>query len=210
MSPVRAKRSKPIIGLSGGIGAGKSAVAEILGSLGAAVIDSDRLSHEVMCEPDVVATLRSWWGHSVLTVDGVPDRRAIAAIVFKDSAELTKLEELLYPRIHDRREVLVDRYDADAAVRAIVLDAPKLYEASLEGLCDSVIFVDADWQVRVKRVGASRGWDEAELRRREKLQFPLDQKRANADYCVTNHSRIDELRSEVNRVFSSIVASFSA
>ncbi len=210
MSPVRAKRSKPIIGLSGGIGAGKSAVAEILGSLGAAVIDSDRLSHEVMREPDVVATLRRWWGDSVLTVEGVPDRRAIAAIVFKDPAELTKLEELLYPRIHDRREVLVDRYDADAAVRAIVLDAPKLYEAGLEGLCDSVIFVDADWQVRVKRVGASRGWDEAELRRREKLQFPLDQKRANADYCVTNHSRIDELRSEVNRVFSSIVAPFSA
>lgn len=210
MSPVRAKRSKPIIGLSGGIGAGKSAVAEILGSLGAAVIDSDRLSHEVMREPDVVATLRRWWGDSVLTVEGVPDRRAIAAIVFKDPAELTKLEGLLYPRIHDRREVLVDRYDADAAVRAIVLDAPKLYEAGLEGLCDSVIFVDADWQVRVKRVGASRGWDEAELRRREKLQFPLDHKRANADYCVTNHSRIDELRSEVNRVFSSIVAPFSA
>ena len=105
---------------------------------------------------------------------------------------------------------MVDRYDADAEVRAIVFDAPKLYEAGLGAACDAVIFVDADWQVRVNRVGASRGWDEAELRRREKLQFPLDQKRTNADYCVTNHSRIDELRSEVNRVFSSIVAPFSA
>ncbi|MFH1107853.1 MAG: dephospho-CoA kinase [Planctomycetota bacterium] len=206
LTRVRAKRSKPIIGLTGGIGAGKSSVARILQSLGAAVIDSDRIAHEELAAPEVIATLRAWWGDEVCPSSNGVDRKALATIVFNDPAELDRLEKLLYPRIHRRREQLVAGYQADPAVRAIVLDAPKLYEAGLGDYCDAVIFVEADWSVRVRRVAASRGWTEDELRRRENLQNLLDTKRANADHVVINHANLDQLRTEVERVFASVLA----
>jgi len=208
LSRVRAKRIKPIIGLVGGIGAGKSSVARVLQSLGAAVIDSDRLAHDELADPEVIATLRGWWGDKVCPSDEV-DRKALASIVFSDPHELDRLEKLLYPRIHRRRERLVAGYNADPAVRAIVLDAPKLYEAGLGDYCDAVIFVAADWSVRVRRVAASRGWTEEELRRRENLQNSLDTKRANADHVVINHSSLDQLRIDVERIFFSVLAAFA-
>ena len=85
----------------------------------------------------------------------------------------------------------------------------KLYEAGLHELCDAVIFVDADWAARVERVAAARGWTEDELRRRENLLNPLDRKRTIADHVVVNHSSIGALRSEVERVFSSVLATFT-
>lgn len=207
MSRVYPKRIKPIIGLVGGIGAGKSSVARVLQSLGAAVIDSDRLAHEELTSPEVIATLRDWWGDKVCRSDHV-DRRALASIVFNDPAELGRLEKLLYPRIHCLRERLVAGYNADRMVRAIVLDAPKLYEAGLGDYCDAVIFVEADWSDRVRRVAASRGWSEEELKRRENLQNSLDTKRTNADYVVINHSSLDQLRTDVERIFYSVLAAF--
>ena len=203
---VRGARAKPIIGLVGGIGAGKSTVARLLESLGAAVIDSDRLAHEELARPESVARLRKWWGDGILGTDGSVNRRKIAEIVFHDPAELKKLEDFLYPRIHRIREDWVDRYLADPAVTAIVLDAPKLYEAGLGEYCDAVIFVNADWPVRRERVRVTKGWPEAELRNRENLQIPLDDKKAKADYIVVNSSGRDELRREVERVFSEILA----
>ena len=208
LSRGRGKRNKPIIGLVGGIGAGKSSVARVLQSLGAAVIDSDRLAHDELADPEVIATLRGWWGDEVCPSDEV-DRKALASIVFDDRHELDRLEKLLYPRIHRRRERLVDGFNADPAVRAVVLDAPKLYEAGLGDYCDAVIFVAADWPVRVGRVAALRGWTEEELRRRENLQNSLDTKRANADHVVINHSSMDQLRTDVERIFSSVLATFA-
>ncbi len=203
------KRTKPIIGIVGGIGAGKSVVARMLEALGAAVIDSDRLSHEELGQPEVVATLRRWWGDSVLDASGKPQRGAIAKIVFSDAAECARLEQLLYPRIERRREELLARYFVDTKVKAIALDAPKLIEAGLYELCDAVVFVDAERSVRLGRARRARGWTEAEVDRRENLQKPLDIKRAIADHVVTNHSDFDTLRSQITRVFSLILVSFA-
>ncbi len=208
MSQVPQKRNKPIIGLVGGVGAGKSSVARILASLGSAVIDSDRLAHEELADPQVAAELRGWWGGEICRPDGTVDRKAVASIVFADRAQLERLEQLLYPRLHRRRETLVAGYDADPAVRGIVLDAPKLYEAGLGAYCDAVIFVEADRAERVRRVGASRGWSQEELQRREGLQDSLDVKKANADYVINNQTDMEALGSEVGRVFASILAAF--
>jgi dephospho-CoA kinase len=209
LSRARPKLKTPIIGLAGGIGSGKTAVAEILGSLGAAVIDFDRLAHEGLCAPGVAATLCEWWGKGVRTPDGRVDRRAIAAIVFENPGELARLEKLLYPGVVRRSRELIARFTADPAVKAVVLDAPKLLEAGLDELCDELIFVEADWSVRVQRVKESRGWTEEDLRRRENLQNPLDIKKASADHVVINHSGIDALQSQVERLFSSVLASYA-
>lgn len=202
-------RSKPVIGLAGGIGAGKSVVANVLRALGAAVIDSDRMAHEELDDPEVVTRLRDWWGDSVCPAGHATDRRVIASIVFANAAELSRLEGLLYPRLARRREELLARYERDPRVLAVVLDSPKLYEAGLDSLCDAVIYVDADRAVRLKRLEASRGWTEAELDKREKLLNPLDRKKAVADHVVVNHSRITELRPELERILSAVTAAFT-
>lgn len=207
LSRTRQTPRKPIIGLAGGIGAGKSLAARILQTLGAAVIDFDQLSHEQLRDPEVVDTLRRWWGRSVLTAAGQVDRTAVAEIVFDDPAALVQLEKLLYPGIGRRRQELMAAYAVDSAVKAIVLDAPKLFEAGLSELCDDIVFVEAEFAVRVQRVRESRGWTEAELIRREKLLNPLDIKKANTDYVVVNHFSIEDLQAQLERVFSSVLAS---
>ena len=202
----RTKRTKPIIGLVGGIGSGKSAVASVLQSLGATVIDSDRLAHAELNRPEVVETIRAWWGDKVCRSDGQVDRKAVGAIVFADAAQLDRLEKLLYPRLHRQRELLVSEYERAPAVRAVVLDAPKLYEAGLGDYCDAVIFVDAPRAQRVRRVRATRGWSEEELDRRERLQDSLDRKKGSADYVITNDSSLEDLQASVTRVFSQLLA----
>ncbi len=206
LSQARAKK-KPIIGLAGGIGAGKTLVAGMLESLGARVIDFDRLAHEELCSPDVLATLRSWWGDSVCSAEGKVDRQAVASIVFAEPDELGRLEGLLYPRIGRCCEQLLAASAADPGVKAMVLDAPKLFEAGLNELCDTVIFVEADFSDRARRVAESRGWTEQELIRRENLQNPLDTKKAVADHVVINQSGADVLREQVAHVFSLVLAS---
>lgn len=208
--PLIGKTSKkPIIGLTGGIGSGKSTVAEAMRSLGAAVIDADAQVHEELKNPRVVDCLREWWGNEVVASDGTSNRQVIARIVFDNPAELKRLENLLYPRLAVRREALLKEFMADPNVSAVVLDAPKLYEAGLNEACDVVVFVEADRATRLARVASDRGWSETELDKRENLQIPLDTKKASADYVVHNHSSRDDLLSEVEPIFSSILASYS-
>ncbi len=177
--------------------------------MGASVIDSDRLGHEQLADPEVVATLRALWGDSILTPEGTVDRKKLGAIAFADPNELARLERLLYPRIQSHRESLVAAYDADPQVRAIVLDTPKLYEAGLDAFCDVVIFIEADRSVRAQRVADTRQWNEKELTKRENLQKPLDMKRAKADHVVVNQFGLEALRHQIERVFSSVLGSFT-
>lgn len=199
---------KPIIGLAGGIGAGKSAVARIFESLGVAVIDSDRLNHEQLADPEVKGTLRQWWGESIFTESGEVDRKALADIVFGNSCLLKRLEDLVYPRINRRRDELLAGYQANPAVLAIVMDSPKLFEAGLDGLCDAVVFVDAERKIRLERLLRARGWSEEELLRRENLQKPLDSKKAGADYIIKNNSTVDTLRPNVEKILAAVLAPF--
>ncbi len=207
LSPIHPARTKPIIGLAGGIGAGKSAVADVLQEFGAAVINFDRLSHELLADPDVIGELKTWWGGGICRPTGEPDRAAIARIVFADPDELARLEGVLYPRIARRRETLMTAHAQDPGAGAVVLDAPKLFETGLHELCDAVIFVDTGWPVRLQRVRESRGWTESVLRQRENLLNPLDSKRAMSDYVVVNHVSIEDLRVQLQRVYSQILAS---
>ena len=82
-------------------------------------------------------------------------------------------------------------------------------EAGLDRLCDAVVFVETDRAERLRRLVESRDWNDAELTRREKLQKPLDKKKADADYVLINHSGIDDIRSQVKRVFAEVLASFT-
>ena len=198
--------AKPTIGLAGGIGSGKSKVADLLGQLGACVINSDAENRRQLESDEVRGVLESWWGSRVLDERGRVDRRRVAEIVFADAAERQRLEGLLHPRIDAARRKHAAAAQDDPAVRAIVIDAPLLFEAGLDRDCDAVIFVDAPLAVRQARVMATRGWPPDELRRREDSQMPLDSKRVRADYICINDSDEAALARQVEIIFRQIVS----
>lgn len=204
----RVNQRAAVIGVTGGIGSGKSTVARMLGRLGCLVIDSDAVVHELLRSPQMIEVIRKRWGSAVCTPEGAIDRSALGAKVFSDPGELKKLEDMLYPRIHEHRKQLMARHSGDPGIRAFILDAPKLFEAGVDKECDAVIFVEADEDVRRQRVAKARGWGEAELARREKMQFPLDKKKALADYVVVNnHADPDSLIPELERILDRVAGS---
>ncbi|MBI1370229.1 MAG: dephospho-CoA kinase [Planctomycetes bacterium] len=180
-----ASSPKPIIGLAGGIGAGKSTVARQLASLGALVIDADAIAKAALDLDDVKRELRAWWGDEVIDAAGRVDRKAVARRVFDHPTERKRLEGLIHPIVAAERDRLIAAGEADPAVKAIVLDVPLLFEVGLDQRCDRVVFVDADRATRLRRV-AARGWDAAEMDRREKNQWPLDRKLQLAHDIIDN------------------------
>lgn len=180
-------KSKPIIGLLGGIGSGKSSIARFIADeFSGARFDADALARALLDEPEVKRQIEQWWGGKVLDAWGAVDRRKLAAVIFADESSRRRLEGLIHPIVARGREAFIERCEADPGVKLIVLDVPLLAEVGLNERCDWLIFVKCDRATRLARVAASRGWDEAELARREKNQWPLDRKLDLADDVVDN------------------------
>jgi dephospho-CoA kinase len=196
--------AKPIIGVVGGIGSGKSFVAELFGREGCLVIQSDKLVDDAYNYPEVRETLESWWGASVFKADGSINRSAIGSIVFADPAARSQLESLLHPIVARRREELMTAAASRPDIVAFVWDSPLLVETGLHRRCDAVVFVEAPFNLRLARVSANRGWNEVELRRREKLQHPLDKKHEISEYTIVNTADADYARGQVKVVLSRI------
>jgi dephospho-CoA kinase len=167
--------NRPVIGIIGGIGSGKSFVSSIFAELGACVIHADELVHAAYQTDEVKARLRGWWP-AVVREDGSVDKKAIAGHIFSDPAARKRLEGLLHPIVNRMRERRMHAAVDDRRVVAFVSDTPLLVETGLHAECDAVVFVDAPAEVRLARV-AGRGWDLAELAKRENSQLPLDNKR---------------------------------
>jgi dephospho-CoA kinase len=197
---------KPVIGIAGGIGSGKSFVARLFGEAGCTVVDSDAQVRAAYRDPAVRETLRAWWGDKAFGPDGEINRPAIARIVFNDEAERRRLEGLIHPWVAEARRREMEEAASDAQLPAFVWDTPLLFEAGLDAECDAVVFVDAPFEQRLQRLHRSRGWDEAELIRREKSQWPLDKKKRISDYVVTNTADGDDARGQVREVLSRILA----
>jgi dephospho-CoA kinase len=184
---------KPIIGLIGSIGAGKSTVAALLAERGGCVIDADALGHQVLDMPHVIGELVSRWGLTIIKPDGRAHRRAIGAIVFENERERKTLETIVFPEIRRRTCEELARLQDDPQCRFIVLDAAVLLEAGWSRDVDFVVYVDAPWAIRQERVARRNGWSPAELSAREKSQWPAATKRARADAIIENDGNRDEL-----------------
>lgn len=198
---------KPIIGIAGGIGSGKSAVAGLFGEMGCLVIDSDGLVHQAYREEKVKRQLRGWWGEGIFKADGEVDRRAIAARVFSDPLERMKLEKLVHPLVNEARERLMAGEGGKSQIVAFVWDTPLLFETGLYLECNAVVFVECPPEMRFERVRVERGWNEAGWVSREKLQWPLDKKREISDYVIVNTADAEYARGQVSEVLSRILAS---
>lgn len=199
----RMTQKRPIIGIVGGIGSGKSTVAAMLAEHGCIVADSDAAARASLRDPAIRQELIDWWGEGILDEQGEVSRVKVAEIVFQDQAARHRLEALVHPWVEQRRrEQFADA--PDGAV-GFVIDAPLLLEAGLDAMCDALIFVDAPREVRLARVKTARGWDEAELTRREDSQLPLDEKRRRADHTVVNTGDLAQLREQIGRILRDIV-----
>ena len=195
----------PVIGVAGAIASGKSTVSAMLASLGCLVLDADKQAKALLDTPEVRDTIARWWGGSVLADDGSVDRAAVAGIVFKDDEQRRRLESILHPGVIAQQKEVIANADPEKTP-AIVLDVPLLFETGMDGQCDSVIFVDAPKAVRLARVQATRGWDEAELSRRQASQWPLERKKARSDFAVMNEGDQADLEKQVREVFERIRA----
>jgi len=192
-----------VIGLVGSIGAGKSAVAAALRELGAAIFDADGEVGRLLASPGIATRIGVEFGHEAAP-GGVVDRRALASAVFGDPERRRRLEGILHPPVVEAARALVTSPPPAAA--AVVIDAPLLFEAGLDALCDEVWFVRAPREIRLERVRSSRGWDGAELARREAAQLPDAVKRERSDREIENDGGLDELASAVRGAFEAAAA----
>lgn len=197
---------RPIIGLAGGMGSGKTHVAAMLREMGCFVIDSDAHVREAYRTPAVLDQLRQWWGPEAFMEDGSINRSAIARRVFASPDERVRLEGLIHPLVRQYRDREMARAAVDGNALAFVWDTPLLFEAGLYQDCDTIWFIEADPALRLRRLSESRGWEEAELVRREKFQWPLDKKRNLSDYVLKNTAGAEDLRGQVREALSRLLA----
>jgi dephospho-CoA kinase len=191
---------KAVIGLIGGIGAGKSTVAAAFAARGGHVVNADALGHEALEHPHVRASLLARWADrgSLIRPDGTLDRRAIGRIVFQDDAERQALQELVFPIIGQRAREEITKAQHEPGVRFVVLDAAVMLEAGWNDACDHLLFVDAPRQVRLERLQARSGWSEDELVAREAAQMSNDEKRRRADAILVNDGDTATLQTQVD------------
>ena len=186
------------VGLTGGIGSGKSTVAAMLAARGAVVIDSDTLAREAVAPgtPGFDAIVRAF-GHEVV-VDGDLDRPALAAIVFADPERRAALEAIVHPEVARRStEIVAAHADADDVV---VLDSPLLIETGRHRDVELVIVVSAESETQIARLVA-RGMAEPDARARLSAQMPLAEKAAVADVVLDNEGTVADLEGQVDRLW---------
>jgi len=196
---------KPVIGLVGGVGSGKSTVAAELGRLGCAVIDADRIAHAMLTRDDVRQEVRRRWGSDAFDPDGQVDRDALGAIAFSDPASLARLSAILHPLIRQAGQEQLARCLARAEAPAVVIDAPLLIEAGWDTLCTHLVFVESSPVDRARRVRLERGWDKAKWQVRESSQKTLDTKAGMCDYILSNTSSVSHLLDQIHGLLEKIV-----
>ncbi|MFD5031169.1 dephospho-CoA kinase [Streptomyces sp. NPDC058220] len=190
------------LGLTGGIGAGKSEVSRLLTTYGAVLIDSDRIAREVV-EPDTpgLAAVVAEFGAEVLTSDGALDRPKLGGIVFGDRERLRALNAIVHPLVRARSAEL----EAAAGPGSIVVhDVPLLVENGMTDLYDLVVVVDASPETQVDRLVRQRGMAEPEARERMAAQATREERRAAADVVIDNDGPLERLEPQVRAVWQEL------
>ncbi len=199
-----------VVGLTGNIAAGKSAVAARLAAHGVPIVDADGLAREaVAAGTPALARIVARWGDRVLSGDGALDRAALRRIVFADPAERRALDAIVHPEVARRREAAVAAHRARGE-RLVVCDIPLLFEAGLEGSVDRIVLVDAPVAVRRERLVRDRGLSPAEADAMIAAQRPSEQKRPRAHDVLDNAGTRAELDAAVDALHDALRARAAA
>lgn len=191
-----------LVGLTGGIGAGKSTVARLLAARGALILDADVAAREVVAPgSDGLAAVIAEFGDAVVGPDGALDRAALAAVVFADPDRRGALNAITHPRV---RAWMAERVVAAPEGSVVVQDIPLLVESGLAGLFELVVVVDAADPIRVARLVRDRGMTEQEASARIAAQAPRGQRLAAADVVIDNDGTPEELTGQVAALWNRI------
>jgi dephospho-CoA kinase len=181
------------VALTGNVASGKSALARIWARKGVPLVSADELAREAVQpgSPGLAAVVASF-GVGVLKEDGSLDRDSLRHLVFRDPSKRRELEEILHPIIQARREEWMRR-EAGRGSRLVVAEIPLLFEVGLEEAFDAVVFVDAPYRERLRRLTELRGLEEEEARRILDAQMPPEEKLSRASFVVHNSGSMQEL-----------------
>jgi dephospho-CoA kinase len=186
------------VGLTGGIGAGKSEALAAFERLGAATLSTDRVAHDLLDDEEVKAALIERWGEGIAP-DGQVDRDRVGEIVFNDRDQLSWLESVTHPRVG--AHVVEWRQGLEPGVQVAVVEVPLLFEAAMEDAFDATVAIVADDELRDARL-RERG--QGGLEGREARQLDQDEKARRADHVIRNDASLVELESEVGRVIEQL------
>jgi len=191
------------IGLTGGIGCGKSTVTKILAALGATVMDADKIAHSTYAPGGpAYAGVVAAFGKEALAPDGTVDRTKLGPIVFKDPSKLTKLQDAVWPATKNRIRELIDEARRNGERKPIVVEAAILIEAKWQSVFDEVWLVTADKMHVIERVERERGLKPEQTEARIRAQLPDEERRKHAQVVIENNGTIEQLREQLARIWS--------
>jgi len=199
------KQRIKVIGITGGIASGKSTIAEMLESLGADLIDADKICHELINTKEIALEITKRWGSHLQGNHGKIKRDALAEIVFSDEKEISALNNIIHPKAIKQIRSEIAKFHSDASTEAIVLDAALLVESNLVDICDIVLFVDSDEDRCKERVQSSRKWPLDEIEKREKFQGLLQQKREISDVIINNNNSKEDTLNQIKDFWSQFI-----
>lgn len=199
----------PVIGLVGGVGSGKSAIACWLGTrLNVSIVDGDVIGHQVLGILETKEAIRRCFGDSVFDEQGEVNRKGLGQRVFGDSPEHRQsradLEQIVHPVIREEIKQQIESARMSGKSEVVILDAAVLLEAGWNELCDAVIFVESSEQARLERVANNRGWDQKTLLAREASQMKLEKKRSASDAVIDNSGTLDESGLQLRQIIERI------
>lgn len=194
-----------IIGLTGGIGSGKTEAARHLENLGAVHVDADAISRSLTAPGgEALGPIREVFGDMVFLADGTLDRRALGEVVFADTAARRALEGIIHPRVQRVIMEAVDKARGEDA-DAVLLDVPLLFETGMDALCDVNLLIAADREKRIERVMARDGLTREAVEARMNSQMSDDDKASMATKVISNDQSMEKFRNELTNIYNQLI-----
>lgn len=193
-----------VIGLTGGIGSGKSTVSQLLAELGAIIIDADKVGHQAFL-PNTPAwhDVTAAFGQQIITPSGEIDRQKLGQIVFNDPESLSRLNQIMHPRMYDMMQEKIKEYRKQEAA-VVVVEAAILIEANWQSLVDQIWVTVTPESTVIKRLKEQRGLDEEQTLARIRSQLPIDERRRHADVIIDNNGDLDQVREKVKELWQKL------
>lgn len=185
-----------IIGLTGGIASGKTTVSKILKTKGFLIYDADEIAREISKEEEVKKELISYFGEQILDKASNIDRKKLKDIVFKDKEKLEELNRIIHPRVYVFFKSIREKNDYK---KTIVFDVPLLFESGIDKLCDKILLVLADRELKIKRIIKRDGISKELAEKIIGSQMSDDEKIKKADIIIENNDSIEDLKEQVER-----------
>jgi dephospho-CoA kinase len=196
-----------IIGLTGGIASGKSESVKYFEELGAFCIDADAVAKELTCrDKPALQEIAKIFGDDILSIEGTLNRKKLADIIFSDVSSKLKVEEILHSRIISCINKIISKEIAEKKV--IVVDAPLLFEADLDKVCDKIVTIKIPYNIQVERLALRDGLKDDEIKKRIASQMPMEEKVKLSDFVVDNSGSKRDLKKKIENIHGLLTSSF--